>query len=116
MSNINPIINLKKRLAQYLNAPVGNDVDNKIKKLKYTVIRLYFSNLVKTLKNYNCTSSQDDEIMYLKKIVHSKIINEISYEFPDRIAIILNFLNDLCNRDSDLRDKIAEWDRLSVYF
>ncbi len=116
MATINPIINLKKRLSSYLNADVGVDVDNKVKKLKYTVIRLYFGNLVKTLKNADHTLSQDDEIMYLKKIVHSKIINEISYEFPERIIIILNFLNDLCNRDSDLRDKIAEWDKMTIYF
>jgi len=116
MTSINPIVIVRKRLDKYLNASVGDDVDNKFKKLKYTVIRQYFSHLVKTLKDHNLTPAQDHAVSYLKKILHAKIINDTSYEFPDRIPIILNHLEGECARDPVLSEKIAEWDQASVYF
>ena len=116
MSNINPIIATRKRIKCYLNKCVDNDVDSKSKKIKYTVIRLYFSHLFQTLKNYELTHQQNDSVMAFKRILHSKIINEITYEFPERIDLILSFLEDLCNSDSFTRDKIAEWDQMTVYF
>lgn len=109
------ILSIDKKIKKYLSTHI-EDINGKINMTRYTVIRLYFQQLLKTLLNYNLTDEQISYLTPFKRVIHSKIINEIVYEFPERICKILESLNYICEIDPFICSKIEEWDLMTVYF
>ena len=116
MSYENPVPNIKKRIKTYINTVIDNDADGTFVKLKYTVIRVYFTSIFRMFKSNDLNASQADSVAYFKKIVFSRVIDGNTYEFPERIDMILNCLEDMCKQDAYIRQLICEWNTNTFYF
>ena len=89
--------------------------DDKLKKLKYTVIRLYATQMLNILKTSGLNKSQTYKIMQLKTILNSVILNEIEYEFSIRIGKFITFLHDICENDEHINNIVIDYDNVNMY-
>lgn len=103
---------IQTRITKYLKSPNGYDPDNKLPKLRLTVIRQYLNNLVKFLREH--TPSQ--KISQLNFILHSHIINGSACDFNERLYKVLYFLHELCDEDDATSNYVRTWDESVVYF
>ena len=113
--------NISKRLNLYLlnntnNNTNNNENDIKLNKLKYTVIRLYFHNLIKLCYESKLNKSQLDKVRQLKILINNNIIDGTVYDFPERIPKVLSFLYDICKNDNEINLLINEYDTITMYF
>lgn len=106
------IYKIQTRIDKYLKMSNGVDLDNKIPKLRLTVIRLYFNNLMKLLKEKTSCS----QINQLNFILHSHTLNGIEYSFQERIYKFLYFLDDICKNNKNILYYTTLWDENVVYF
>ena len=102
----NVMFSINKKITTYLNEPLN---------IKYTVIRLYFQNLLKLLRESPLNKSQLNTLMQFKIVLNSAIINDTSYDFPKRVYIIIRFLYNICETDKQISDIIKDWDNNTVY-
>jgi len=107
---------IQERITKYLKSPNGYDPDNRLPRLRLTVVRLYLNNLVKFLKEHCTTSQTLTKINQLNFILHSHIINDIAYDFSERLYKVLYFLHDLCEVDNNINNYVNKWDDSVVYF
>lgn len=104
--------NIRTRIDKYLKKSNGDDLDNKIPKLRLTVIRLYFNNLLKLLKE----KTPCMEVNQLNFILHSHTLNGLEYSFQERIYKILYFLDELCKNNKNIAYYTTLWHENVVYF
>jgi hypothetical protein len=108
------------RLKEYLAADISHqqlyDNQEKIHKLKYTVVRQYLQNLLLTLRSSAVNNKRNTELMQLKTILNSQILNGMEYALPIRFGKFLVFLNQICENDSKVNSIVDEWDHNVVYF
>lgn len=103
---------IQERITKYLKSPNGYDPDNRLPRLRLTVVRLYLNNLVKFLKEH-CTNIKINQLNF---ILHSHIINGIAYDFRERLYKVLYFLHEFCESDNNICNYVKYWDDSVVYF
>ena len=106
---------IQEKITKYLKSSNGYDPDNRIPRLRLTVIRLYLNNLVKLLKE-NVEPQLVTQINQLSFILHSHIINDIAYDFPERLYKVLHFLHNLCETNPSIDAWVKYWDESVIYF
>lgn len=106
---------IQDRITKYLKSPNGYDPDNKLPRLRLTVIRLYLNNLVKLLRE-NCPPEMSVQINQLNFILNSHIINDIACDFSERLYKVLYFLHCICEENDVINKYVKLWDSSVVYF
>ncbi len=111
-SNKNIVYDIQLRITKYLKLSNGYDPDNKIPRLRLTVVRLYLNNLIKFLKD----KAPSQKIKQLNFILHSHVINGLAFDFSERLYKVLQFLHVICEEDNSVTELVQEWDNSVVYF
>ena len=88
--------------------------DVKVKELKCVVVKQYLHYLLLMLKANH--KRNGTELMQLKTILNSKIINDMEYTLPVRMCKFLVFLNGMCDTNNDLNNLVCNWDDNVIYF
>ena len=105
----NAVPKIYNRMKEYL---VSGDFTTKT--LKLTVVRQYLHCLLQMLKASHKRNTM--ELMQLKTILNSKIINDMEYTLQSRMCKFLVFLNGLCETNNELNTLVCNWDDGVIYF
>ncbi len=106
---------IQDRITKYLKSSDSYDPDNRMPKIRLTIVRLYLRNLVKFLKD-KAQTYHLVQINQLNFILHSHIINDIAYDFSERLYKVLHFLHELCENDIVINYWVKYWDESVIYF
>jgi hypothetical protein len=104
----NVVPRIYARMKEYLAC------DGQIKLLKLVVVRQYMHCMLLMLKANHGRNAT--ELMQLKTILNSKIINDMEYPLQSRMCKFLVFLNMVCDENSDINKLVGNWDDNVLYF